>query len=578
MRPVILGKRGSQAARLDLLKLVDTRLLVQAASGGGKSWLLRKICELAADRVQILVLDPEGEFSTLREKHDFLLVGEEGELRPEVRTSALLARKLLQLRVSAVLDLYELRLEDRRRFVGSFLSSLMNVPKKLWHDVLVIVDEAHVFSPEKGKVAASSEAVIQLMTQGRKRGLCGVLATQRLSSLNKDAAAMAKNVLIGSTTLDVDLQRASLTLGLGGKDRTKLMHLEPGQFYGFGPAFDFRGVEMLRVGAVQTTHPRPGRRRQLTVPAPSRAIRGVQKEFDDLPDEAEKEIRDMRQAKAKIGELEGQLRMLRRQLESGKSAGAAGAEQRAEQLQGQLQEAQIALDGYQMQADAAMSQMVEFVQDVVRRVQKAVEALQLPEAPKFSLPVAKPARARQTQPTGKLVAPAPETDAPAPIKGGLRLQVLKALRWWEAAGIGTPTRQQVAAVAGSTGSGHFQNVLGQLRTAGLIDYPSPGQLMLLSAGEQEVSPVPRPPTLDTLCNLVRRTVLGNGLESRVFNAVVQHRGEPLPRGNLAEHAGSTGSGHFQNVLGRLRTLGLVDYPSPNHVGIGPVLKPFVEET
>jgi hypothetical protein len=58
---------------LDLPTLVDTRLLIQANSGGGKSWLLRLIAERAG--IQTIVLDNEGEFASLREAVDVLLVG-----------------------------------------------------------------------------------------------------------------------------------------------------------------------------------------------------------------------------------------------------------------------------------------------------------------------------------------------------------------------------------------------------------------------------------------------------------------------------------------------------------------------
>jgi Helicase HerA, central domain len=57
----------------DLPTLVDTRLLIQANSGGGKSWLLRLIAERAG--IQTIVLDNEGEFASLREAVDMLLVG-----------------------------------------------------------------------------------------------------------------------------------------------------------------------------------------------------------------------------------------------------------------------------------------------------------------------------------------------------------------------------------------------------------------------------------------------------------------------------------------------------------------------
>jgi DNA helicase HerA-like ATPase len=69
---------GSKKLELDLPALVDTRLLIQANSGGGKSWLLRLIAERAG--IQTIVLDNEGEFASLREAVDVLLVGAGGEL------------------------------------------------------------------------------------------------------------------------------------------------------------------------------------------------------------------------------------------------------------------------------------------------------------------------------------------------------------------------------------------------------------------------------------------------------------------------------------------------------------------
>src|SRR5437879_8072745 len=98
----------------DLPTLVDTRLIIQANSGGGKSWLLRLIAERAG--IQTIVLDNEGEFASLREAVDVLLVGASGELPANPRHAALLARRLLEFKVSAVIDLYELKLAERRQF------------------------------------------------------------------------------------------------------------------------------------------------------------------------------------------------------------------------------------------------------------------------------------------------------------------------------------------------------------------------------------------------------------------------------------------------------------------------------
>ena len=112
-----------------------------------------------------------------------------------------------------MVDLYELKLSDRRRFVKLFLESLIHLPRDLWRPTLVILDEAHIYCPERGSgEAESTEAVISLMSQGRKRGYAGVIATQRLSKLHKDAAAEANNVIIGRTWLDADQVRAGTCL------------------------------------------------------------------------------------------------------------------------------------------------------------------------------------------------------------------------------------------------------------------------------------------------------------------------------------------------------------------------------
>jgi hypothetical protein len=53
---------------LDLPTLVDTRLLIQANSGGGKSWLFRLVAERAG--IQTIVLDNElSKKAILRNEH-----------------------------------------------------------------------------------------------------------------------------------------------------------------------------------------------------------------------------------------------------------------------------------------------------------------------------------------------------------------------------------------------------------------------------------------------------------------------------------------------------------------------------
>ena len=113
-----------------------------------------------------------------------------------------------------------MKVADRHRWVKLFLEAMVDAPKRLWHPVVVIVDEAHVFAPEKGAgESEAADAMICLATRGRKRGFAAVLATQRLGKLRKDVAAECANALIGQTFLDVDRDARMLAEEFGERLR-----------------------------------------------------------------------------------------------------------------------------------------------------------------------------------------------------------------------------------------------------------------------------------------------------------------------------------------------------------------------
>lgn len=288
---------------VDIAKLLETRLLIQASSGGGKSYALRRLLEQTAPHVQQLIIDPEGEFSTLREKHDYIIAAPKGgDAVANPKTAALLARRLLETGVSAVLDIYELRADERQRFVRLFVDALVNAPRDLWKPVMVVLDEAHIFCPQNGS-AEASQSVIDIATRGRKRGQCLVLATQRLAKLHKDTAAEMLNKLIGLTVLDVDVKRAGDDLGLSAKDAmTALRKLHPGSFFAFGPALS-NDITQIRVGVVETSHPKAGDRLLKAPPAPSPRIRAQLAKLADLQKDAEQEAKTIDELKAEIARL-----------------------------------------------------------------------------------------------------------------------------------------------------------------------------------------------------------------------------------------------------------------------------------
>ncbi len=542
---------------IDLPKLLETRMLVQANSGAGKSWCLRRILEQTAAGVQQLVIDPEGEFASLREKFDYIVCApHDADAVANPQTAAALARALWESGASAILDIYELKAHDRILFVRRFCEALINAPKSIWHPTLVAIDEIQIFAPQVGS-AESLAAVIDLASRGRKRGLALTGATQRLSKLHKDVAAELLNKIIMRTGLDVDVQRAADELGMARAGAQQILReLEPGEAFVFGPALT-RGVERTRIGPVQTTHPKTGARGMVAPPPASKAVLAKLQKLAGLQREAEDEVKT-------VAALSAELAAVRRKLTIAEKA----------QLAAGVPEAEV-----QRRISAAVDNAAKLLDHrpavskaLIAAVDKIAAGLQVVQAELQSAggPGATAAPAVRQQHTR--VAPAPRQSEPAPVRGPVasdlssaEQRVLDAVAWWRAAGVETPTRHQVAFVAGHTVNGHFNNVCGSLRGRGLVDYPAGSCLGLTDAGRGKANSQEAKPTRDDLIRRVTAVLKGEP-QRRLFGALVD-AGAPLTREDLAARCGYTVNGHFNNLCGALNGIGVAEYPRPGQVGL-----------
>lgn len=244
------------ALELDLVKLIEGRLLIQALSGAGKSWTLRRLLEQSAARIQQIVIDPEGEFASLSDLLGHLHI-EGHQLGAEELVT--LGRRVREHRLSVVLDLSQLGRVEQMRAVAAFFFALIEAPKEQWHPALVAVDEAHIFAPFGSDVPAdvrkvSVSAMTDLMGLGRKRGLVGILATRRLARIAKSVISDVHNFLIGANTLDLDIKRAAETIGWSTRKAfDRLPMLKAGEFLAVGYAFS-SSPSMIKVGPVRSRH------------------------------------------------------------------------------------------------------------------------------------------------------------------------------------------------------------------------------------------------------------------------------------------------------------------------------------
>ena len=533
---------------INLPALLETRMLVQANSGGGKSWVLRRLLEQTATSVQQLVIDPEGEFSTLREKFDYVIAApHDGDALATPATASLLARRLLESGVSAILDIYDLKAHERSSFVRRFIEALINAPKTLWHPVLIVLDEAHVYAPQTGS-ADSMGAVIDIATRGRKRGQCLVAATQRLSKLHKDVAAELGNKMIGRTGLDIDVKRAADELGLASREATEsLRNLQPGEFYIFGPALS-RTIERIRVGHVATTHPKAGHRLMAAPPAPSAKLRQQLAKLVDLQKDAEHEARTIEELKADNAKLRRETTIANKRAER---AGVPEIEV-AQRIRAAIEAHRREHPTATLVNDGAERKALQRIAEIIGKILHAGGAIApMPRQAHAQVPLPMRTDSVKVTPTDGL--------------SSAQQRILDTLAQLEAFGIGNAEKAMVAAHSGAspTSGGYFNN-LGRMRTMGLLDYPSPGQIAMTDAGRAKANPPAKALTVEDLHESWYRFL--PTAQALILREVIAQYPNAIGKDVLADAVGvSRTSGGYFNNLGRLRTLGAIDYPSPGMV-------------
>lgn len=587
MALINLGKTDHDIS-LDLQTLISTRLLIQASSGGGKSYAIRRLLEQSHGRIQQLVIDLEGEFLTLREHFDYVIAGKGGDAPADMKSVKLLALKLLELEVSAICDISELKKHERFSFVKVFLESLISAPRSLWHPVLVVIDEAHQWCPQTGQ-AESANAVIDLCTRGRKRGYCAVLATQRLSKLHKDACAELQNKMIGRTSLDIDQKRAADELGMSGReDRIGLRKLNPGDFHVYGPALrcgkESTGeVVLMHVAATKSKHPEVGKRTLETLPKPTDKIKQILGQLANLPEIAEREQKDIQALQQENTDLKRKLTLAAKDRPEPKPCNHEPI------IRSQADHIKL-LEGIARSTDSFFKQIYDGLSGIGKSLDPLIgiaerARLVIKEADEFKpeTPSKSPALNNQRSNPGfsekpkRAIAKLSNTIISYNDNSELTAahqRILNALAALEQFGIGQPTKSTLAAHSGyRPGSGGYNNNLSSLRVAGLIDYPVPGCVGLTDLG-RGLARVDNP--ISSIADLHRSWlgIIRSKSQRDILEALIALYPNDISKIDLAQTVNKqSGSGGYNNNLSGLRTLGAIDYPTPGRVKASNLLFP-----
>lgn len=584
MSRIVLGKSGGRNVEINLDTLLYTRLLIQANSGGGKSFLIRRLAEQIFGKVPVWICDPEGEFATLREKYGFVLVGKGGDTPADPRSAALVAHKLLELRASAIFDLYELKPPDRHRWMRLFIEAMMTAPKHLWGALVFFLDECQLFCPEGGKGGmAESEAagaVQDLIERGRKRGFCPIPATQRLARLSKHVTGQMLNRLIGMTFEDVDVDRAIDLLSVTKEEKLEfkkgLRTLEPGNFWGFGRAISTERI-LIKVGSVQTTHPEPGSSKHAAAPPPAPSkVKALLPKLADLPKEAEEKAKTEAQLKADLRAAMEENRRLKLTVaaiplgtivDAAKRKNAPPSKPVKVEVPAIKPSDLLRIERMMAKADSAAGRMQECIgslrgfsdaiRDNVAKIEKAQRGAIVAPPPKKSITPPVPFRDKpaglktvsvSSSPRERGEAGDPDPDSVSKPERRI-LSVLA--QYEEGCEIG-----KIALLSGYRISGTFKNYLSSLRAQGYMTGQNAQAMRITHDGKRALGQWdPLPQGQDLVDYWVKHPSFGNG-EQKILQALLSNP-DGLTINQIAEATSYEISGTFKNYLSALRTAGVL---------------------
>lgn len=204
----------------------------------GKSYTARKFAEqLYLAGQQIVIVDPKGDWWGIRSAADgkspglpvVILGGEHGDLPLDVSNGEVIAKLVTEERVSVLLDLSQFRKREVARFMTDFLENLYRLKAKesLRTPLMLIIDEADAIMPQKPqdgeeRMLGAGEDIVR---RGGQRGIGCMMITQRTAVLNKNVLTQCEMLIALRTISPQDLKAMQAWIDVHGsiEERDTLM-------------------------------------------------------------------------------------------------------------------------------------------------------------------------------------------------------------------------------------------------------------------------------------------------------------------------------------------------------------------
>lgn len=459
-----------------------------------------------------------------------------------------------------------------------------------------VLEEAHEVAPQqpfKGEEEMLGR-VTRLWKLGRSSGLGGSAITQRPASLSKNITTQAEILIVHRTLGPQDVAAVREWIRYHGERDDilgELATLKTGEAFVWAPDFpEGKPIGLKRVSVLDretfdsSATPKVGQRAVEPKALAPVDLERLRARMAATIEKAKAE--DPRELRRRIGELERELatRIKGTLIKAGPAPKRVEVPvlkdaqiKRLEQLAAKVEAAVAKYSEWWRTAGELMATQVESLSGVATEIAATVRAklAPAPSAIDRAHGLGPPMRPRMPSTSGVTTSLRPPATGTG--TGGsttpVAQRILDALAELEQLGSRQPQRELVAFLAGYAhlNSKGFTNAIGTLRSGDLIAYPTGGTISLTPEGRAQARPPDRPRSAEEL----QQRVIGmlGGASGRILAPLIAAYPRALPREVVVEKAGygHPNSKGFTNAVGRLRTLGFIDYSDRGSIVAAPVL-------
>lgn len=574
-------------------KIFDQHSIVLGKTRSGKSSKMRRMCEHHLHQHEpVTIIDPKGDWWGIKSSADgkkpgyavVIFGGEHADVPINEHSGAQVAELVATGNRPALIDLSEFMVGERTRFFIAFASTFFKLARGRR---FLYIDEVHNFAPQ-GKILDVDAGKMlhwanRLASEGSGKGITLIAASQRPQKVHKDFVTSCETLIACRVIHKLDRDAIKDWIDgcadptIGKEVLQGLAGMQREESWVWSPEIDFGPKKIVwpMFETYDSFKPRTGTVKKLrgwaTVDleeVKGKLAQAVEEAKANDPTELRREVARLKQTLKRADEKMGRTIPPDREAEIRKHAYVLGQQEALQEL----------LKNVPQFIETILTRRIDWtireaVKDSRTLLDKFFSSKQYPRrTPRLKQDP--PSVADRKRVENLEHARAVKSVAGVEIKragngsehgiSGPQQKILDRLLWLEDHGIAPARKETLAAVSGvSPNSGSYFNNLGALRSARLIDYPTPGEVCFTETGRARAEPVndSRPIHLHWL-DIV------TGPQQNILKHLLTVHPHVPSKEALAEAIGvSSNSGSYFNNLGRLRMLGAIDYPTKGTVAL-----------